>query len=99
MSGAFGKCSPTRLLRLLGLNPSGEDDQVSDQFLILLDPNDREVALANTLCLSLLFPNDREVALAKSLEARSPVSGAVPNYYATLPKLWNRIARQHAILC
>jgi putative resolvase len=61
MSGALGKCSPTRWLRLLGFNPSGE------------------VALANTLCLSLLFPNDREVALAKSLEARSPVSGAVPS--------------------
>jgi hypothetical protein len=47
MSGAFGKCSPTRWLRLLGFNPSGEDDRVSDPLLILLCPNDREAVLAN----------------------------------------------------
>src|SRR5438105_1066118 len=61
MSGAFGKCSPTRWLRLPGLNPSDEDDHVADQFL------------------NLLRPNDREGDLAKSLEAPSPVSGAVPD--------------------
>src|SRR2546425_11993475 len=60
MSGVLGKCSPTRLLRLLGLNPNDEDDHGPDQFL------------------SLWCPNDREVVLVRSLEARSPVSGAVP---------------------
>ena len=60
MSGALGNCSPTRLLCLLGLNPSEEDDHGSDQLL------------------SLLGRNDREGDPVKSLEARSPVSGAVP---------------------
>ena len=62
MSGVLAKCSPIRWLHFLGLNPNDADDHALDQFL------------------SLLCPNDREVALAKSLEARSPVSGAVPRY-------------------
>lgn len=60
MSGVFGKYSPTRWLRFLGLNPNDEGDHGLDQFLSLL-------------CL-----NGREVVLARSLDARSPVSGAVP---------------------
>src|SRR2546423_3821195 len=68
MSGALGKCSPTRLLCLLGLNPSDEDDHVSDRVLIMLDPNDREGALANILYRTRPCPNDHEGALVRSLE-------------------------------
>src|SRR5260370_21320427 len=68
MSGALGNCSPTRLLCLLGLNPSDEDDHVSDRVLIMLDPNDREGALANILYRIRACANDHEGALVRSLE-------------------------------
>jgi len=78
VSGARGKCSPTKLLRHLGLHPGGEGDQVSGEGLILRYPNDREAALAHILYRIRLCPNDHAVALAKSLEALSPVRGVVP---------------------
>jgi hypothetical protein len=65
MSGALGKCSPTRWLRLLGFNPSDEDDHVCGQVLILLDPNDREDALAHFLYRIRPCPNDHEGALVR----------------------------------
>src|SRR5437868_2364904 len=42
-----------------------------------LNPSDADDHGADQF-LSLLCPNDREAALARSLEAPSPVSGAVP---------------------
>ena len=81
MCGALGKCSPTRFLCLLGFNPSDEDDHVSDRVLIMLDPNDREGALANILYRIRPCPNDHEGALVRSLELVHRLVGLYHNKY------------------
>ncbi len=82
MSGALGKCSPTRLLCLLGLNPSDEDDHVSDRVLIMLDPNDREGAEASILYRIRPCPNDHEGALVRSLELVHRLVGLYHSFQA-----------------